>query len=270
MIKINLLPPELQAKKARAVSAPGGPMAGNILVIGVTVILLTIVSVAGGMMYTTVNRARNAQAMAEGVLQVKKATYNRMKTQYQDRMVKWNRMKNQEEVLDVLMPDDRLLWSEKMHMLSAAMPVGVFVTGIKVTEESKLVETKYSLERRKDWEEQMAKAEQIAEPAKKDSAKKALGTQPEAIQKPIITQTFVLDAIATGNDGNDRFDKMLELEKSLQSYTTVNAKGVARRFMDHFLPEIEFGSMESDEVDGVAVWRFQFLLKTKSFGFDEG
>lgn len=255
MIKINLLPPELRGKKVGE-TIPAGPMAGRLFV---AVAILATVIIAGGVVYYYWSKVTEAvlacEEMDQKVTRLQKL-YDAQFSKNQEMKKKWDRMKIQEEILNSLMPSNPLLWSEKMNMVSNAIPSGVYVTQLSVEESTDMVETDHSRKMREDYEvkkSQLKKGETLEEPP--------------VVKKPIIKQTLSIKAASTGKDDNERFDKMLQFERALKNYSITNSKGEKRTLMDNFIPEIAIGTAESTTLDGMIVWAFEFKLITKPFGY---
>ena len=273
MIKINLLSPELQGRTAadRALAVPAGPLLGKLLV---GVVLVAVVAICAGTGYTfwsqvaTVS-SEDARLMTQAARMQKE--YDRNLAKNQDMKKKWDRMKIQEEILSVLMPDNPLLWSEKLNMLSNLTPAGVYVTQLEVEEATELVETEHSKQIRKEFKEKKEKQEKEAD--KKSTEKKtgekeeAGGQEPPVIRKPVIRQTLTIKAVATGKDQNERRARVQAFQESLKNYSAKSHTGAVRRFMDNFAPDVAYGTQEATVYDDMEVWAFEFKLTTQPFGF---
>lgn len=267
MIKINLLPSDLRGKAARE-TTPAGPAAGKAATAGIIAGVTALCLLAAFLFYSKVNSAvREADEWKKTVAN-KQSVYDKKLSENQQMKEKWDRMTIQEEILNVLMPDDPLLWSEKLNMISNMIPEGVYITDLEVQESTELVETERSIQLRKEYEDKKAKAKgkEGKEGAKED--KLALPDKaPEPIKKPIIRQTLILKAIATGQDRTERFDKVREFGRRMKEYQMQGQQGKVRRFMDNFQPDIFFGTGEATVHDGVEVWDFEMRLTTRPFGY---
>ena len=274
MIKINLMPPEQQGKGAgkaartagRAASGKvvsgGSSSAPNIVTGLVAVILFGLVAYGGYWVFGVISESNQEVQDLNKKLKSLEATYQNKVGKYEENYRNWELWKDQEEILQVLMPKDRVLWSRKVNMISSAVPPGVFITEIEVQESVRMVETQRSIKRRQDYE---ARKKRLNEQYENDGQKvqAELGPKPEEVKKPEITQTLSISAVSTGENGNDRFDRMLAFQKALENYEMKGLKGEPHRFMDGFKPEIDFGPMEAEMLDDVAVWSFEFRLATK-------
>lgn len=269
MIKINLLPPEVQGKGPKRAAAagpktpsPGGSAAPTLAIALVAVVFFGGVAFGAYYVFSTISGSnREVQDLNRKVKRLEK-TYEEKIDKYREQFSNWERWKDQEEILQVLMPRDRVLWSRKINMISNAIPEGVFVTEIEVQEEVRMVETQRSIKRRQTYE---TRKKRLMEEYKNDAAKVAaeLGPEPEEVKKPEITQIMIISAVAAGVTSNDRFDRMLAFQRALEGYRMQGLKGETHRFMDGFRDEIEFGDMEATVLDGVPVWSFGFRLTTR-------
>ncbi|HUT24258.1 MAG TPA: hypothetical protein VM492_07960 [Sumerlaeia bacterium] len=266
MIKINLLPPELQGKKVRAKAAVAAPSAiAPGLAIGlVAAFFLVLWAVVG---YTVIwkraSGAKSERLEVQNAFDKAKALLDKEQEAHKEKLAEWNLLRNQKEILEVLMPEKRLLWSEKLNMLADLRPEGVYLTGAQVIEDREMVETRQSAIARADWARKKAAfdAKEISEDP---------GEEPKRIEKPLIKQTLVLNAVGTGELPTDRFDKVVEFERALQGHESAGPKGDKRRFMDFFQNEIQLGVMEERRQDGILVWAFEFRLTTLPVYRDEG
>jgi hypothetical protein len=284
MIKTNLLPPELQGKKRKSAkrAAPGGggassPVGFGVLALALGVVFLLVAGLSAYQVYGKITTASELAKKNEKALDKAKKKYKAEYSKYETELLQWNLLNDKKEILETLMPEDRLLWSEKLNMLSALTPEGVFVTDLEVTESVKMIETKGSIERRKAWEEKkkvQAKRKKDEDAGKKTAGPKVnIGKKPKEVKKPIITQTLILDAVTPWDEeGGAHRERYIEFQKQMQTFTTKNEAGEVRVFKDQFkLTEdgkniiINPGVQEKKDVDGVPVWAFQVTLTTQPF-----
>jgi len=267
MIKINLLPPELQGKKVRAKAAIAAPTTalGPGLAIGLAAAFFLVLWAVVGytVIWKPVSAAKGERLEAQNAFDKAKSLLDKEQEAHKEKLAEWNLLQNQKEILEVLMPDKRLLWSEKLNMLASLRPDGVYLTGAQVIEDRQMVETKQSAQARADWARRKAAfdAKEISEDP---------GEEPKKIEKPLIKQTLVLNAVGTGERPTDRFDKVVEFERALQGHESAGPKGDKRRFMDFFQNEIQLGVMEERDQDGILVWAFEFRFTTLPVYKDEG
>lgn len=255
MIKINLLPAEIRGQKIKEKTTIG-PVLSNVLVMIVVLAVLTVSGMTAFFFWNKVATVSKQYDQVNAKATQLQKEYDKRATKNAEMKKSWDRMKIQEEILNALVPDDPLLWSEKMNMISNAIPSGVYITELTVEESTEMVETEHSKALRKDFELKKAKL-------KKDETI----PEPAVVKKPVIKQTLNIKAVATGKDENERFDKMLAFERSLKGYTLTNNQGKKRQLMDNFISDIAIGTAESTTLDGMPVWAFEFKLISKPFGF---
>ncbi|MBN1867893.1 hypothetical protein JW916_11430 [Candidatus Sumerlaeota bacterium] len=275
MIRINLLPSELRGRRGRAKAAaaataagPPTPALGNFLVVAWLIVVIAVVGYLVNSNWKTYAAAKDKAQQARTAIQEREDKIRRQEEESRELLRLWDRLKIQEEILNSLMPENRLLWSEKLNMLARLLPEGVFITRLEVAEETKMVETERSKANRRDWE-----SRQRANRSERGSGRSGSSSQedkePEKIMKPQIKQTLRLKAAAIGEDKNERFDRMLKFENALKVYEQENRKNQTRRFMDGF-SELVYGDIDKDEIlmqdaalDGVQVWEFDMELPTR-------
>jgi Tfp pilus assembly protein PilN len=279
MIKINLLPPELQGKKGRAkvrMAAFGGvsPAVGTALMAAVLVVFLAAWIIVGyGLIWSPISKAEAKESAMKAEYDKQEKELKKKKADHEERFAKWKRMQDQKEILQELKPANRLLWSEKLNMLVNLVPQDVYITGVEVTEKVDLVETANSKEARAAYTKKKKESETAVLDEKQKAAKvRALGAEPKIVQKPVISQTLIIKAATLiREDGSDRIAKVSEFERNMQQYEMKNAKGEVRRFKDFFEKTqddeqklaVNMGLMEQKLLDGVFVWAFEFTLNTE-------
>lgn len=253
MIKINLLPQNEQKKYKGGAAAPKIG-SGSMIIVAAAILMLAINGGAGWMAFRSVMTAK------QGLDEVQ-SRYDSINAEITKKMSSADAVRkyrevvtNQMDVLKSLDPSDRILWSEKLNMLSNLVPSDVFLTEIVVNEQTKMVETEASKAARAKWE--------------KDTREKK-GKQPEQVLKPIITYKMTLTGLALGKDNVEQFNNVLRLQKALTTYSMKDNKGKAHRFMDGFIPNVEFGPIEASTYEGTPVNHFVFILNTMTQGTEE-
>jgi len=243
MIRINLLPEEMRGRRGRAPRLRAeGPA---LWVIGV---LVLIAAVNGAFLWWILWGRNETQAETQRLRAELKVKQDQRDAKYKDfqalRDLK-KRLENQIEILNSLDPPDRLLWSEKLNMLALVVHPQVFITELAVTEKVTEVETQESIRRRQEWEARQEK----------------VGSPPEAVKVPVITQTLIITAVCTGENERDQMDNALRFAGDLRNFSIPNARGEVERFMDGF-NDVAFGDFESTQLEGRDVCRFTYTLTT--------
>ncbi len=266
MIKINLLPPELQGKKNKiAKTGSAAEKQGNIVIGIVGIALLVVVILLASSKWHTYSRSEKDLAASEATLKKLTDEYDKKYPIYEEKLEKYNRMKNQEEILSILVPDDRLLWAEKLQMLADLKPQDVYITSMNVTENIKMEETSQSKKSRADYAKEKAAAE------KGDD----IGAEPLIVKKPIITQRLTIKALSPLGDESDRINKVTEFVRRMENFES-KRNGKSHKFTDGFLTisdesenlDVRYGTQREDVFDSVRVWEFELSIQTKPFGFD--
>ncbi|HNY26449.1 MAG TPA: hypothetical protein PKH31_03620 [Candidatus Sumerlaeota bacterium] len=190
MIKTNLLPPELQTRKARSASrkaaktsaAPtvaGGPPsvpsnnASKALVVLMMLVTLLGAGGEGYYIYTQFAQANKVLADTTAAAQKADSDYKKALAENREKFDNWQRLKVKGEILASLMPESRLFWSQKLDMLTRLTPEGVYITGVDVAEKVEMVETDFSKKKRAEFQAALAiakKKDQDIEKAKQDKA----------------------------------------------------------------------------------------------------
>lgn len=275
MIKINLLPPELQGRRARRTAEGGGlAIPGNLILALVAAAFAFAWFVVGYMfIYSALDQAQKEHDNAKKSYDKLKKEYDRKYVEYAPKLVRYNLMMNQKEILEELKPEKRLLWSEKINMLSDLVPNGVFITGVQVDEKITMVETDASKREREEYA--VKKKEIDSGPfSDKEKSRRAdqLGDEPKPVEKPQISQSFTVKAITLlRKEGSDRITKAIELQQAMNNHEYVNQKNEVRRFRDGFEKmrddpnkiDINTGAMEETTVDGLPVWSFEYTLQAE-------
>lgn len=256
MIEVNLLPEsELKGRAKRKTpkkaTNPGGGMAS----LAIFVFAVGCMSAVGATGYYSWNQVHAAKAKV-GVLQADKRVVDGEIEKLADEAQEIRHLRevfsNQWEILQSLDPPKRVLWCEKINMLSDLIPPDIFLTDLKVQEHVVEVEIQSSIDARMKWEADNRK-----------------GPQPPRAMKPVITYTLTLVGVATGADNNEQFDNANNFQKALASHVGVNAQGEKTRFMENFDPVIDFRSLEATLYEGVPVNQFTYILRTRPISSEE-
>lgn len=251
MIRINLLP-EAAGKKpgrrpAAAGAAGGGGNSAGGLVIGM--LGLVLFGVAGAIFVYSGSQVREAQGRYDKTIANQKrlnGEINKLSDKAKEIQGMMELFSKQYEVLQALDPPDSILWSEKVNMIAELMPKDVFLTDIKIVEETREVQTEASIKAVKEWE---------------DAGK--TGDKPEVIKKPIVTYTMTLAGLASGADNKEQFANVLNFEQALQKYESKDNWGRPRQFMQYFNTEIGIEFIEATLYEQeYPVNRFNFVLRT--------
>jgi hypothetical protein len=280
MIKINLLPPELQGKKGR-VKASGGaalggisPAAGTALMAAAAVLFAVAWFFVGYVLvWSPIAQAEAQEKKVKADYDTKKKEFDKKQADHAARFAKWKLMQDQKEILQELKPANRLLWSEKLNMLVNLIPKDIYITSLEVTETIDSVETEASRQARDAYTKKKKEADASAalDENQKKAKIKELGSEPKVINKQVISQTLTIKAATmVREDSSECIAKVIEFQKCMQQYEMKNAKGEVRRFKDSFekTPDdqklvVNMGPMEQELLDGVPVWAFELSINTE-------
>jgi hypothetical protein len=262
MIQINLLD-QTGSKAARTSTAPlvaGGPRSngngGGLGAMLVPVFILAMLLVNGGLGWMAwQNVSASNRQYAEVQLAQRKVKTEISKKMDQAEQIKKYRevVANQMDVLKSLDPSDRILWCEKLNMLSDLVPQNVFLAEVKINEDVKMVETAQSKAAREKWEQS------------KDKTKLK---EPPMVQKPVISYIVRLTGLALGKDNVEQMQNVTAFHRAITEFAEKDTRGAAHRFMDGFNNNIEFESVEATTYEGTPVNKFIFKLTTKPMGED--
>ncbi len=254
MIKINLLPQELQkGKKDRTPSAAAkAPVSGMPLVVGVLILAFVAAGFTGYKVIGKKVREDRAVRALTNERDAKKKEVESKQQEFKELMELKTLLENQIEILNALDPPHRLLWSEKINMIAEVIPKNVFVTNLKMTELVQEEETNESKMRRETWTKAGAK-----------------GTPPPTIKKPKITQTLVISGITWADDPEQRLALILKFHDAMKEHTMPGFDGKPRRFMDNFKDQIRIEPTWVDRMAGRAVNRFKLVLVTEPMMSDQ-
>ncbi len=247
MIRINLLPPELSRAKRGRVKL-GVPPSATALIFLILIPLYAAIVVFGWCCYNKKVKDDRAVSDLKRTREEIKGQVAQKMSEFKDLLELKTLLANQLEILDALNPETRLLWSEKLRMISALIPEGVYLTNVSVTEHIGERETDESIERRRTWTESGQK-----------------GAPPPVINKPIITQTLYITGITCADDQEQRLMHIIRLHDAMKSYSARGLDGKMHRFMDNFGDLIRIDPTFVDTVAGRTINRFRLILKTQPF-----
>jgi hypothetical protein len=258
MIQINLLDPTQARSRtrpaggARKATGGGGGSAFGALLVMLTVALMVVLNVGvGWTFYCNVNKAGDEARRLRTEIKSVEDEIAKHKGD-SDEVAQFEQvLRNQKEVLSTLDPPDRVLWCEKINMLSALVPRDVFLSDVEIKEVVKMVATEASRKAHAKWEE---------------LPKNKRGAEPEVVLHPVIHYDVTITGLATGRDSVEQFDNVLAFHKAMTGYQAANAQGGAIRFMDGFVDNVDFGLIEATTYEGVPVNKFVFKLRTESQG----
>jgi Tfp pilus assembly protein PilN len=253
MIRINLLDSPTQNRARPTGSGAAGQPLGTLVIVLTVALMLGVNGIVGGTLFQKVDRAGDeARHLRAEIKKVENQIAQHYETSDQVRQFQ-EVLGNQKEVLRTLDPPDRILWCEKINMLAALIPKDVFLSDIEVSEVVEMVETEQSRQAHQKWE---------------STDKRQRGQEPETVKKPVIHYEIALTGLATGRDSVEQFDNVLAFHRAMTNYQVAAAPGKAHRFMDGFVSNVDFGSIEATTYEGAPVNKFVFKLRTLSQGED--
>ena len=281
MIKINLLDASTAKGRTRRLrvaggaraAASGGKSSGLLIVAGVAALMLVINGGAGYLAWDKVHSASKTFGEAKTKCDAVEAQIRNKENQAEEIRQFSEVVNNQMDVLRSLDPPDRILWAEKINMLAALAPKEVFLDEIEVVEQVDVIETEQSRQARDKW---------------KGQDKEKRGPEPLPVKRPVVHYQVLLTGVALGDTPLAQFDNVQRFQKALAEYSVKDADGNERKFMDGFLPDISFGTIQTrvypndDELKdfpelqadswmfmGLPVNKFTFSLNTRSWGMDD-
>lgn len=256
MIQINLLQETGRKASSRkksgaaAVRRPGGGGPSPLFLLTLVAALL-LNGLAGYYYYNQISAARIEYEDA-------KASRDKYKREIEQNLSKAEEVRkfrevveNQMDVLRTLDPPERILWCEKLNMISNLMPPNVFLSDLEVTEQVEMVETEESRAAHAAWEK--------TPPEKR-------GKEPAIVKKPILNYVLRLTGLALGADNVEQMNNIMKLHNALMTHEAKDPMGQRRRFMDGFQETIEFGTIEATNHEGEPVNRFQLTLISHKMG----
>jgi hypothetical protein len=245
MIKINLLPPEMTKIKKEPVKIFKVPSDATPIVILVLIIVyIAVFSIVYSVVHKKVKDDREVATLQAERDNLKKTVESKQK-QFKDLIEIRTILANQMEILKALDPPNRLLWAEKINMLAEIVPSSVYLTNMVVSEDIKEEETQESKKIREAWIK---------------GAKK--GAEPPQINKPIVTQTLVVEGITWADEADQRIQLIMKFHDAMKNYSTRGMDGSTRKFMDSF-QDIKIDSTYMERVAGRNVNHFKLILTGK-------
>jgi len=253
MIKINVLPQESGGKGGPAAAAAPSAPAGGTMTVAIVLLLLYAVVIGGGVWVfgQKIKDADKTRVLTERKNKLTKDVAA-TKTDYERVKETIDVLNNQIAVLEMLDPQSRLFWAEKLNILPLMVPEGVFLTELKVTEDVKEVETAESKQKRADWQKLPARQRQNTQ-------------QPPRVMNTVITQRLEMTGVAYKQDGTSdvRLQLILDYYKALQNLQVkVPSSGLQVSFMNFFEGEIRFDDFTGEKIGGREVTKFKFYLTT--------
>lgn len=276
MIKINLLPQDSKGKQ-RTTRQPGRAGA-HTRVVGDNISPLVWLFLAGIYIVVVVSAYFTFTPMVRIVSEknMKIEEHAKLKKEVKAIEETFEKLKEtaeiakmQAEVIDVLMPKNPLLWSEKLNQLALLIPNKVYMTSFSMNEKVTEKETAESKKARKDWK------------------KNPFGEEPRVMKRPIITNSITINGVTVGDESDRRLKLILDFIDALKYYDWNTARAEAgnviaatqgtlknksafvastRKFGDHFKPNIKLGTISTTSYGGVVVSKFRLDLTTKPVG----
>lgn len=251
MITINLLQTETRSKAAASIGEPS-QASGGVLV---AVVLLAVFGLAGGLLayfYLDLARVQNEQAEIRQERNSLRAERDALEEEYETLREALETLRNQDRMLAILDPEDRLYWAEKLNILPMYVPDGVFLTRIRVTEQVQEVETPESRQAYEAWERQRRRG------TREDP--------PRRVMVPVIRQTLELDGVAYEPDGTsaDRLSKIIAFYNALENdRVELPFSGEEVSFMDNMSSPITYRPFTESAVQGREVTEFRFVIQSR-------
>lgn len=248
MIKINLLPPE--AGKKAAPGAAKGPSLGLTPVHLLVALLLVLYAAGAVAFYWAYNEGTKADRAYQDVLNRKmrkEKERDRLKQEIQSSAALREDIEAKYEVARALSPENRIFWSEKLNMLALGRrELAVYITKISLSEKVDEVETPESVRKREEHK-----------------AKKLPGPEPAPIKRPIINQSLTIEAIAYGRDAQEKLNNVVAFQNVLKNLKWRRQNGTIVRFLDGLSPEFGQLKQKIDNVGGIEVMRFGFVVQAE-------
>lgn len=256
MIRLNLLPADSQGKRAPSAQAwmsgsGKGPRQGTAPVVWFLVIPAFLIAggLFAGVYYYDVYQPQQQLTAQRSELRTLSEDVGRLQSQFSGLREAAIEFERQSEVIDILMPPNRILWSEKFNQISECVPDNVYLSHIRVDEEVQEVPTPDSVAERDAW---------LATPENRRQ-----GTEPALVMVPRIIQTLSIEGISYADVRDRRIQLVIDFYQNLIAHQSVGRQGETRHFMDHFdgLPTIDYNEIQ--DVAGVEVNAFRLVLRTK-------
>jgi Tfp pilus assembly protein PilN len=251
MIRINLLPQQPGKAAARAAS----PQGGTVLVALILFVAFVVTFGVFGFFFSNKYNEEKKAAALKAELDVVKKQKADLEREYSELRDSLEVLRKQDRILQLLdPPEGRLFWAEKLNILPAYLPEGVFLTKIDVSEDVREVETRESRQAQQRWVQGGRK-----------------GRQPTKEMTPVIRQKLTLDGVAYVPEGtsDQRLERIIEFYQRLESekvVTPFNNKEVG--FLDQMTTNILFDEFDQTRVGGRPVTRFRFFLSSRPLSMD--
>ncbi|NUP88847.1 MAG: hypothetical protein HUU25_03380 [Candidatus Sumerlaeia bacterium] len=252
MIRLNLLPQDEKGRRSgarHAESRSSAPRTGSSPMVYLAVVpaLLLAAGAAGYIYHSDVYSVQRERDEMQRSLASLRQEVQQLETQYANLREASRIYEQQVRVLDMLMPRNRILWSEKFEQMSTCIPDNVYLTRIGVDERVTEIRTPESLAEQAAWEA-----------APRDER----GPAPAPVTVPSIIQTLTIEGIAFAEQTDQRIRLVLDFKDALIAHASVNEQGQPRRFMEQFadVPRIEYNRIR--DVAGVNVNEFRMVIPT--------
>jgi len=257
MIRLNLMPEDDRrrgggAPSRRSISAgPGVPSHGSgtspLVILLLFPIIAGALAFAGYTFYQEKYLPQKTKEARQESLETLRAEVAQLEQQYAGLRETYELYRRQARVINILMPENRLLWAEKLNQISACIPDNVYITHVNVDEDVDQIEAPESIEARAAWEAQ---------------PEGERGPEPVPLMIPSIIQTLSIEGITFADEDDRRIRLVLDFRDNLTNHQTEGPNGEVRRFMDHFagVPHIAYNRIR--DLAGVTVNEFQLVLET--------
>lgn len=253
MITINLLQTETRSKAAASIGEPS-TSSGGVLV---AVILVVVFAIPVGLFayfysdLASLNSQANELRSERNAL---RADRDALEEEFESLRDALDTLRNQDRMLQILDPEDRLYWAEKLNILPQYVPDGVFLTRIRVTEQVQEVETPESRAAYEEWERQRRRGTRSAADA------------PQRVMVPVIRQTLELDGVAYVADGSgaDRLTRIINFYNSLENdRVELPFSGDEVTFMDNLVSPITYRPFNETTMQDREVTEFRFVIQSR-------
>lgn len=251
MIRLNLLPPDSKGRRAQRGWSGGGSASASSgsgkVWLAIIPAFLVAIAVFAYVYYTDVYQPQQVRDAKRTELNDLRATVADLESQFSGLREAAARFEQQSNVIDILMPANRILWSEKFNQISQCLPENVFLTHLVVDETVREIPTPESLAAHDAW---------LATPADQR------GDEPQLVMVPSIIQSLSIEGITYSEERERRIQLVLDFRQNLMTHRGTNAVGDPRSFMQHFagIPYIEYN--ETRDIAGVEINAFRMVIDT--------
>lgn len=249
MIRINLLPQDT-VKKSAGFKGPSFSVSGIWPYVLGLCLLYAGSAYAAYWVYRQSDDSKQQVRRAETTRQKKNDELTKKKKEFELLDAISAEIDEKYAVVQGLNPENRIFWSEKLNMLSAArMGLAVYITKLGLDEKVDELETPESIARREAW-----KREKTHPPG---------AQEPKPIKRPVINQTLTIDAIAFAPDAPQRLRQIVAFQDSISKLSWIRHNGKKAYFLDGMNPDFGQLPQRLARVGGVEVLRFGFVIKAE-------